>query len=198
MKSVMSFLFIAFALAVILLSVQNRSPKEGPMAQQLKPLPDQEKQFPGASEEEVAKFEEWLGAPLPPKYRNFLRTYNGGTFGDCKVIMSDIADGTIRPAPYEQYLQKLRTLALPAESTVSLYHDDGWLEIIREDDEILLMIGSMIDVGLLFVFVDTDRADQIWLKTPELPDRKGIEHPTEWFCLGRDIDEFLQRLHADE
>jgi hypothetical protein len=120
--------------------------------------------------------------------------YNGGTFGGCKVIMSDIADGTIRPEPYEQYLQDLRTLALPAESTVSLYHDDGWLEIIREDDEILLMI----DAGLLFVFVDTDRADQIWLKTPELPERTGIEYPTQWFCLRRDIDELLQRLHADE
>lgn len=158
-------------------------------------LPGQKEAFPPATEAEVAKFEVWLGSTLPPRYRNFLLARNGGDFRNALLDLSNIPDGTNRPAPYSQYLQNLRTLALSPSDYVCLYHVDGPMEIIRAEDEILLKIGSTIDRGLIYVYVNTESADQIWMKTPILPNFEGKAYPTEWFFLDDNIDDFLTRLH---
>lgn len=160
-------------------------------------LPGQKKEFPPATEAEVTEFEGWLGSPLPPRYRDFLLARNGGGFRDALLDLSNIPDGTNRPAPYSQYLQNLRTLAPPASDYACLYYCDGPMEIIRAENEILLQIGSTIDHGLIYVYVNTELADQIWMKTPILPNFEGKAYPTEWFFLDNNIDDFLTRLHVD-
>lgn len=158
-------------------------------------LPGQKKEFPPATEAEVAKFEVWLGSTLPPRYREFLFKYNGALFGFTRIRTDDVPAGDLRPAPYGQVLQDLRTLSLPPAHPVSLYHVDGPMEIIRAEDEILLQIGSTEDAGLIYVYVNTECADQIWMKTPILPNFEGKAYPTEWFFLDDNIDDSLTRLH---
>jgi hypothetical protein len=97
----------------------------------------------------------------------------------------------MRPAPHDQYLQELRTTALNSDHPVSIFHD-SWLSVIREDDQLLLQVGCTIDAGLIFVCLYRAQADQVYLKTPDL-NRNNF--PSEWFCIGKDFDAFLKRLH---
>ena len=158
-------------------------------------LPGQTEVFRPGTQDELAALETRLGLPLPPRYRRFLETVNGGCFSYCRVYTGDIADAEIRPAPYDLELQDMQTTALPPKSTVSLYHDT-FLNIIRwEEGTVLLLIGSMTDASLLFVHCDAARADQIWVKTPDMPTWDGHDYPSEWFYLNENIDEFLKRLH---
>ena len=160
-------------------------------------LPGQNEVFAPATELEIQKFEAKFDLKLPPHYRNFLRTVNGGAFARCRLDTTDVEDDIIRPAPYGQWLQYLRTLAEPQKSTVSLFHDDGWLEIIREGEDVLLKIGLTEDGGILFIYVVGEHADEVWLKTPDGRNYDGKEYESSWFFLGRNIHDFLKRLRYE-
>jgi len=163
-------------------------------------LPGQQKNFPGATESQILAYESAFKVKLPTRYRHFLKTINGGTFGDCNVETYRVNDGLARPAPKNQWLQDLRTLALPKDHPMSLFHDDGFLDVIREDEDVLIQIGSMVDAGLLYVYVTPDKADEIWLKTPDLPTYDGKQfnlYASEWFFMDENIYEFLKRLRCE-
>ena len=163
------------------------------MNKQPRPLPGQQTVYPPATELEIRRFESEFDITLPPRYRSFLRTLNGGTFASCWLDTSNLKDGTVRPAPYGQCLQDLRTTSLPANAPHSLFHDD-WLDIIREDDDVLVNIGSTEDGGYLFVYTTGEQADQVWLKTPDARFFDDKIYKSDWFLLGHNIDEFLKRL----
>lgn len=194
MRNVMLLGMMAGASLLLVMSLaQFQTEGTSRMNKQLRLLPGQETVYPPASEIEIRRFETEFDLTLPPRYRSFLRTVNGGTFASCRLETSNVQDGTVRPAPYGQWLQYLRTTSLPANSNISLFHDD-WLDIIREDDDLLVKIGSAEDGGYLFVYTTGEQADQVWLKTPDARFFDDKIYKSDWFLLGHNIDEFLKRL----
>lgn len=159
------------------------------------------KRYPVANEEAVLKFEAFLGNSLPLSYRRFLLDVNGAEFGPCAISFSGVEALGARPVPRVQVLQNLRTLSLPPERASSLYHEPDFMGILRQDEDVLLMVGETEESNLIYLALTTERRGQVWMKTSILPvyeDGVFKDYDSEWFYLGEDFDAFLTRLHRFE
>ena len=161
------------------------------------------RRFPPASEEECTDFEQFLGVTLSNKYRQFLKTTNGGSFAWCSINMQNVEDNGGRPVPPWQTLEALQTLSndIERDSPLSLYDDGNSMRVLHAGEHVMLQIGYTIDSNLIYLGVSDEIFGQVYLKTSLLPvlvNGEYKQYDSEWFLLGEDFDSFLQRLGVIE
>jgi hypothetical protein len=147
------------------------------------PCLDQRQRFPLPQESDISNYEREMAIELPPRYRKFVSSVNGGIFHDCLIDY----DASLKRDPL--LLKRAGTKWLQSLHGLSADGRFGWQDlrhahqrkVVDEDGEILL-IGSTIDESSLYVSLDGDDSDSIYLIT------SGVF----WVC--ESIDEFMTLL----
>jgi hypothetical protein len=140
--------------------------------------------FPLPSENQVTDLEHRLRIELPPDYRQFLLSYNGGTFSEPRIV----------PAEGDCPLDRLRSLrGIGATFPEAEIASPASLAIFRDNDPPqVLPIGYTLMGNLIYLITHPKDRGCIGLK-------KAFSQ--QWFHLASGIEEFfglLQEPPPDE
>jgi hypothetical protein len=139
----------------------------------------------GASETAILQFETHVGLRLPIAFRRYIGAFDGANFAWTRVDMSDVEDGEAVPAPRNVWLNCLFRLGQSSAVSTSLWYEDDE-RVLGEVGSRDLWVGLTIDGSRIYITVEGELADHVWLATGE-----------DWFLLAESVDEFFRNLQLE-
>lgn len=147
--------------------------------------------FAPATEVRLLELESQMRVPLPPVYRNFLATYNGGEFANCYINYRELDEGRT-PHNGIVWLQQLDVLpASAADNAPPRYRDlseEDDTRIHWDDEGAILRIGQTIDASGIYVSAggDPEQNDLVLL----------VQSDDDVDVIAESIDDFFDLLEC--
>jgi hypothetical protein len=132
----------------------------------------------GASETAILQFETHVGLRLPIAFRRY-RKPNLTNFRPLHQTSEAV------PAPRNVWLNCLFRLGQSSAVSTSLWYEDDE-RVLGEVGSRDLWVGLTIDGSRIYITVEGELADHVWLATGE-----------DWFLLAESVDEFFRNLQLE-